>query len=205
MVEEVGGYPIVVMPQVFNPRLLRSGKFFASQLDERTVPPGISVLDLGTGSGIGAIVAARWADTVVAVDINPVAVRCATINALLNHVEDRVTVRYGDLFQPVEGERFDLILFNPPFYRGTPRDLTDVAWRSEDVVSRFACELSQHLTESGTALVILSTDGEEARFLADFRAAGLQVDSVARRDFVNEVFTIYRLTVGARTQHDHPL
>ncbi len=62
-----------------------------------------------------------YARRVVAVDINPAAVRCAQINALLNQLEQRIEVRRGDLFAPVAGERFDLVLFNPPFLRGAPR------------------------------------------------------------------------------------
>ena len=62
---------------------------------------------MGTGSGVGAVFAAQWARRVVAVDINPAAVRCARINALLNHVEDRVDVVEGDLFEPIGGQRFD--------------------------------------------------------------------------------------------------
>jgi methylase of polypeptide subunit release factors len=202
VLEEVAGWPIVVLPEVFNPRLFRSGEFFASQLSQRLVRPGCTVLDLGTGTGIGAIAAARWARSVTAVDINPVAVRCATINTMVNQVDDRVTVLHGDLFEPVPDERFDLILFNPPFYRGTPRSLMDLAWRSEDVVSRFAREVSDHLEANGAALVILSTDGEEERFLEEFSANDLNVQPLVRRDLTNEVFTVYRLT-DRGTEHDH--
>ena len=59
---------------------------------------------------------------VTAVDINPDAVRCARINALQHHLETCIEVRQGDLFEPVQGERFDLVLFNPPFFRGQPRN-----------------------------------------------------------------------------------
>ena len=54
------------------------------------IPPGSIVLDMGTGSGVGAVFAARNAARVVAVDVNPEAVRCARINVLLHHIEDRV-------------------------------------------------------------------------------------------------------------------
>ncbi|HEX3722152.1 MAG TPA: methyltransferase domain-containing protein, partial [Nitrolancea sp.] len=205
VLERVSGYPIVVLPQVFNPRLLRSGEFFAAKLDVELAGSGGSVLDLGTGSGVCAVVSARWACEVVAVDINPEAVRCARVNVMLNRVEDRVEVRQGDLFASVADERFDLVLFNPPYYRGTPRDLIDHAWRSTDVVSRFATELSAHLKSGGSALVILSTDGETDQFLATFGAHGLTVEPVARQDLINEVFTIYRLTDEGQAGHDHPL
>ena len=131
--EHVHGVPLLVTPTVFNPKLLRTGDFLAAQINCTRIPPDAAVLDMGTGSGICAVIAARHARRVVAVDINPAAVRCAKVNALLNHVEHKIDVRYGDLFAPVAGERFDVILFNPPFLRGAPRDDRDRAWRSTDV------------------------------------------------------------------------
>jgi HemK-related putative methylase len=196
VIERVGDAPVVVLPQVFNPTLLFSGDFLARALDERLIPRGAAVLDMGTGSGVGAVFAARWAGRVVAVDINPAAVRCAQINALLHHVEDRVTVHQGDLFAPVRGQRFDVVLFNPPVFRGAPRSPLDYAWRSEDTVERFAAGLPDHLNPGGHALVVLSSNGETPAFLAAFRANGLEVSVVAERDLVSEVLTIYRLRVA---------
>ena len=117
----------------------------------------------------------------------------ARINALLHHVEARVDVRAGDLFAPVRGERFDLVLFNPPYYRGRPRDLFDHAWRAEDVVERFAAGLWNALTPGGQALVVLSSDGDSAAFLAAFRANALAIETVVRRDHGNETLIVYSL------------
>ncbi len=76
--------------------------------------PVDSTLDLGTGSGFQAFMAARHSRRVVAVDKNPRAVQVARFNARLNAL-DHVECREGDLFAPVVGERFDLIVSNPPF------------------------------------------------------------------------------------------
>lgn len=74
---------------------------------------GGAVLDVGTGGGFLALVAARDGGRVVATDINPRAVDMARLNAALNGLE--IDARRGDLFAPVEGERFDRIVSNPPF------------------------------------------------------------------------------------------
>jgi release factor glutamine methyltransferase len=198
VLEHVAGLPLLVLPAVFNPKLLQSGEFLAQCLSGRLVPPGASVLDLGTGTGIGAIAAARWATQVVAVDINPAAVRCARINVLLHRQEGRVAVREGDLFAPVANERFDLVLFNPPYYRGVPRDALDRAWRSTDVVERFAAELAGHLTPGGSAMVVLSTVGERPAFLAAFQQQGLTVTCEATRDLGNETLLLLRLRASLR-------
>jgi release factor glutamine methyltransferase len=146
---------------------------------------------MGTGSGACALFAARRGWRVTAVDLNPEAVRCARINALWNGLEAAVEVRQGDLFAPVAGERFDLVLFNPPFFRGEPRGLLDLAWRGTDVLERFAQGLAAALAPGGRALVLLSTDGDAAGMLRALLASGLAVEVAARRDFGNEVMTLY--------------
>ncbi|MGH2625705.1 MAG: 50S ribosomal protein L11 methyltransferase, partial [Anaerolineales bacterium] len=72
-----------------------------------------SVLDLGCGTGLFAIAAAKLgAREVWATDIDPQAVECARRNAELNQV--KVVVKAGDLFDPVRGRPFDLVITNPP-------------------------------------------------------------------------------------------
>lgn len=191
--ERISGSPFLVMPSVFNPKVPRTGEFLASMLDAKTLSRDFSVLDMGTGSGVCAVFAAKHAARVVAVDINPAAVRCAGINVLLNHVDDKVEVRQGDLFSAVAGEQFDLVLFNPPFLRGTPNDDRDRAWRSSDVAERFSSGLSNVLKPSGFALVLLSTFGDAEHFLEQFYGAGLRISVLAERRFVNETLTIFKL------------
>lgn len=193
--ERVLGIPILVLPTVANPKLLRTGSFFSSIIDSKLLAAGAEVLDLGTGSGVCAIVAARNARRVVAVDINPAAIRCAAINLSMNRLESRVELRQGDLFQPVAGERFDLVLFNPPFIVGTPKDDRDAAWRSSDAAERFAAELENHLKPGGTALLLLSSFGNAgAVFESKLRSHGYQLEVFARRRYINETITILRVT-----------
>ena len=193
VIEHVAGRSIVVLPHVFNPRLFRTGQLLSETLNESLIQPRARVLDMGTGTGIGALLAAQWAPNVDAVDINPEAVRCARINALLHTMEDRIVVYEGDLFEPVHGRRYDVVLFNPPYFRGRPDDGFEMAWRSDDVVERFAAALPDHLTPGGYALVVLSSDGDSATFLAAFRRNDLILDVVTQQNLISEVLTIYRL------------
>jgi release factor glutamine methyltransferase len=187
--------PIVVMPSVANPKALRTGEFFAAQLDARLIRGDAEVLDMGTGSGVCALFAARRARRVVAVDINPIAVRCANVNALLNRLDERIETRQGDLFAPVAGERFDLVLFNPPFLAGVPKDDRDAAWRSGDAAERFATGLADHLKPGGAALLLLSSFGDACvLFESELRIRGFRLDVFARRKFINETITILRAT-----------
>ena len=192
VVEHVAGVPLVVLPDVFNPKLLRSGEFLVQQLSRRELlPAGSRVLDLGSGSGAGGVAAALRGCAVVAVDINPSAVRCTRINALVNQVA--IDARQGDLFAPVATERFDVVLFNPPYYRGVPRDGLDHAWRSPDLPERFAAQLDEHLAAGGHTLLVLSSDGEAEAFLGALDRHRFIRDVVATRDFTNEVMRVYRV------------
>jgi HemK-related putative methylase len=197
-VEWISGLPFMVTPSVFNPKVPRTGQFLASHIDSSLVSEESEVLDMGTGSGVCAVFAANHARRVVAVDINPAAVRCARINALLNDVDHKIEVRHGDLFEPVRGQQFDLILFNPPFVRGAPKDTRDGAWRSSDIAERYAAGLGAHLKPGGTALVLLSTFGDGQVFLKEFHNQGFKIDVFAERRFVNERLTLFRLEPARR-------
>ncbi|QRV02079.1 methyltransferase [Arcanobacterium phocisimile] len=84
--------------------------------------PGQRVLDLGTGCGIHAILAAKAGAVAVATDISTRALEYARFNATLNGVE--IDVREGSLFDPVAGETFDVVVSNPPFVI-TPGEVRD--------------------------------------------------------------------------------
>lgn len=199
IVEHVYGTPILVTPSVFNPKRMRTGEFFVSQLDSSRIGPEAEVLDMGTGSGVCALFAARHARRVVAVDINASAVRCARINALLNHAEATVDVRHGDLFDPLAGERFDLVLFNPPFKTGEARDDRDRAWRANGLGERFAAGLDRHLKPGGAALLLLSTFGDAQIFLEPLRRGGHRISPLAQRQYFGERLTLYGVTAGNTT------
>lgn len=187
--ENVDGTRIIVLPTVFNGVLLRTGAFLATALTEELIPRGGLVLDLGTGSGINAVFAARLGARVIATDTNPEAARCAQVNALIHHLEDRIEARVGDLFDTVQGVKFDAILFNPPYFIGRPRDVADYGWRSLDTFERFLRELPSHLKTGGRALIVLSTDGDINSALNGVN--GLKVHVLRRRDFINETLTVY--------------
>jgi release factor glutamine methyltransferase len=197
VLERIDGVSLVVLPAVLNPVVFRSGAYLARTV--ATSPfaaprPGGSggrALDMGTGSGVGAIFAARRGFRTIGVDLNPEAVRCARANVLLSGLDERIEIRQGDLFAPVSGERFDLVLFNPPFFRGEPQGNFDLAWRATDVFERFAAGLPAALTPGGRALVLLSTDGDAPGMLAALARQGFAVTVAARRHFGSEIMTVY--------------
>lgn len=109
-----------------------------------------STLDLGTGSGILSLWAAEYSDRVVATDLNERAVNCAQFNARLNGIEN-IEVLAGDLFSPVEGERFDLILSNPPFFITPQSDymFCDNPLELDDLCRKLVRQAPAYLNEGG--------------------------------------------------------
>ncbi|MBI2395357.1 MAG: methyltransferase [Deltaproteobacteria bacterium] len=112
------------------------------------------VLDVGCGAGAAALCLARNARVAVGVDINPRAALLARVNAAVNAV-DNVELRVGDLFAPVAGERFDLIVSQPPFV-ARPEGAPDATYmhggaRGDELMVRMLRELPAHL--AGRAFV----------------------------------------------------
>ena len=108
-----------ISEEVFNPGYYYTSKFMAKHIK---VNPEDIVLDMGTGSGIQAITAAHRASRVIAIDINPVAVRFARKNVRANGLESIVSVIEGDLFSPLYQQHiFSVIFFTPPYMDGIPK------------------------------------------------------------------------------------
>ena len=111
-------------------------------------------LDLGTGSGVQALLAQRHSSTVVATDANPRAAAYARLNATLAGVQ--LDVRTGDLLQPVAGELFDLVVSNPPFVIGPSARYTyrDAGQDDDSLCRDLVRFLPGVLVEGGMALLL---------------------------------------------------
>ena len=129
-VVKIAGLRLHVMRGVFDPSMhFTSGVLARFVMSPGAIPLDISVLDLGTGTGVLAIAAAlSGAGKVVACDINPAAIESARRNVEDHRLSDIVSVRQGDMFAPVQGERFDLVLCNPPYFRGEPKSMAERAY-----------------------------------------------------------------------------
>ena len=129
------------------------------------------VLDLGCGTGILALCAARTAVEVVGTDIDPRAVDCSQVNAHLNAIQN-VRFLLGDAYAPLAGATFDLIVSNPPFY---PADrLTQapgpVCVQADDpLLDALIRGLRGHLAPGGRACFVTSSlsDNAHVRDLLD--------------------------------------
>jgi methylase of polypeptide subunit release factors len=119
--------------------------------------PVARALDLGTGCGIQALLAAKHSEQVVATDVNPRALVFAGFNAALNDVS-AIELREGDVFEPVQGERFGLVVANPP-YVISPDALyryRDSGLPGDEISRRVVGGVPAHLEEGGFAHLLVS-------------------------------------------------
>ena len=144
-----GRDPATVMAVGGSTQLLAAASYPQSDVDR--------ILDLGCGSGMLALLMSAACREVVATDINPRALQLARFNAALNGVHN-VEWRLGHLFEPVAGERFDLIVSQPPFLPRAP-GTAQVLYlhggaRGDELVLQLLAQAPSHLTPHGTAIVL---------------------------------------------------
>jgi methyltransferase family protein len=115
-------------------------------------------LDLGTGCGVQALHLAAHSGSVVATDVNERALRLARFNVALNDLRTPVDVRSGSFFEPVRGERFDLIATNPPFVispaTGERLVYRDSGLPGDRVVEHIVRTAPEHLADGGWCQVL---------------------------------------------------
>ena len=114
-----------------------------------------SVLDLGTGPGVLAIVAAGFSAEVTATDLNERCIEFARFNAALNGVEN-IDFRAGDGFAPVQGKQFSRILANPPFFLSPVKTFafSDSPLLLDGFTRKLAAEAAVHLEPNGVFQMI---------------------------------------------------
>jgi release factor glutamine methyltransferase len=196
-VAHAAGFRLVVRPTVFHPRYFLTSEFFAAYIGRLDLS-GKRVVDVGTGSGILALAAARaGAASVVAVDINPNAARTANENAHVNGLGERVTGLCSNLLSALAPRpHFDVIISSPPSFPGEPRDLADRAWHAgpeyRDIVSLFD-QAHDRLAPGGRFYLLLSSDSDVEFLGALIERARFRARMVEQYSIFIETFILYEL------------
>src|ERR1017187_2028457 len=161
MTVSVGQANLVVYPGVMNPRFSHSPDFLMSFWK---IPTGAKVLDMGCGCGVAGINALlAGAGQLVAVDLNPEAIKNTTENLRLNNLTEKGVAKVSDAFSAVTGT-FDVVLFNPPYWGDKPA--TNMLERASfDTPGHgFLCAvmegLREHLTPSGRCFLGFADQGD---------------------------------------------
>jgi len=157
------GSPYWLPPDVVYPGVMENTRHFLAGLPQS---PCEALLDLGTGSGVAALAAARYARHVWGTDIAPRSVHFAEFNRRLNHLGN-ATIVAGDLYEAVRDLTFDRIVTHPPY---VPAPKTELIFRDggedgEQILRRIVEGLPRHLRAGGRFYtLVLGADCEGEAF-----------------------------------------
>jgi ribosomal protein L3 glutamine methyltransferase len=171
----------VIIPRSYLGELMGMENFAGGEGSLLPEPENIgTILDLCTGSGCLAILAAMRFEnaTVDATDLSQDALDVAAINIAAHHLGTQISLFQGNLFAPLKGRRYDLIIANPPYVAEEEVDGFEPEHQAEprmahisgddgfDLVRRILCEAPNHLTETGILICEFGTGREilEAEF-----------------------------------------
>lgn len=159
------------------------------------------VLDLGCGSGIAGLSAVRRCEVtkVTFADLNPIALKCAKVNAERNRLASKCEFKETRLFSAFAGQKFDTIMFNPPYLPTAPDEVTsklDEAWNGgpdgRRIIDPFLERVAGHLRPNGQLLFLSSSLTNTPKTVKVLRDNGFTVDKVGEKRFFFETLTVIR-------------
>jgi release factor glutamine methyltransferase len=187
------GIVIYTHPEVYEPA--EDTFLLAENLD---IQRKDEVLEIGTGTGLITVYTAQRTKKVVATDINEHALKCTLKNTITNRTYN-IELRKGHLFEPVEGETFDLILFNTP-YLPTSEDeklneelnaAFDGGIEGRDTIDAFIEQVKDYLNDGGRVQLVQSSLSDNEKTLTKLDELGFEAEITAsEKCFFEEIVVI---------------
>jgi release factor glutamine methyltransferase len=199
-VSEVCELEFVINEGVFPPRFFEGSSVFCSLFPFRE---GDQFLDLGTGCGVMAVLAALYgASRVTAVDINPAAVDNARENARLHRVDQVVDVYVSDVFSAVDPRcQFDTIYWNLPWiFVEAGYEFGSLLDPGYEALRIFLKDARKFMKASGRILLGFSDMGDVQLFETLVREYGFCIVSTRRRRSLSNEFEFILYELSARSK-----
>ncbi|MFZ3077786.1 MAG: HemK2/MTQ2 family protein methyltransferase [Candidatus Aenigmatarchaeota archaeon] len=168
-----------ILESVYEPR--EDSLLLAAELEKiLEIKDTKSVLEIGCGSGLLSIIAAKRGCAVLAADVNPAAVECAKRNAELNNV--KIKAAQSNLFEKIKG-KFGLIIFNPPYLpeEQTEDSRTWAGGKNMEVVTEFIKNAKRHLNDDGRILIVISSLSNPENILKELSDGGFVAKIIAEQ------------------------
>ena len=191
-----GNIRLEIQPQVFHP-----GFFFSTRVLLRyisTLPlQGQRFLELGAGSGLISIQAAKKGATVTATDINPIAIECLHRNCDQNSVKPEIIL--SNLFVDIPEQSFDIIAINPPYYKKQPQTMADHAWycgENGEYFEQLFAKLGRYIHKNSIVLMVLSEECDINMISVIASGYNFYMQKKLRKKSVWEYLYIYQIISG---------
>lgn len=182
-----------IPPQVFHPGFFTSTQLLLQYVNGFPLQ-GKSLLELGAGSGLIAIRAAKQGAVVTATDINPVAIKYLHSNSVQNNVH--LEIIRSDLFVTISKNSFDIIAINPPYYKKQPVTLQDFAWfcgENGQYFSGLFNQLADYIHDK-TEIIMVLCDGCDIEMIETAAAGnGFELRLVLTKQNMLEKNFIYKI------------
>ncbi|MCD6474482.1 MAG: methyltransferase [Thermoplasmata archaeon] len=187
----IEGNNYFVSENVFNPKYFYTSELMLANMQ---IKDGSIVLDMGTGSGVLAIEAAKKASVVFAADISKEAIKIARKNAELNGINN-IKFLQSDLFSSLPHIKFDVILFNPPYLDLKPKSIFDCAICDYEkrTIKRFLKEAKDYLKENGHIEIAYSSIADPYVVMEYAKSIGWKVEKIAEKKIFGEKLYVFRL------------
>jgi release factor glutamine methyltransferase len=187
------GIKLIIPPEVFHPGFFFSTKLLLRYINQFFLQQK-TFLELGAGSGLIAIYAAKKNAIVTATDINPVAIEYLKKNSDVNNVS--ITIIHSNLFKNIQTQQFDFIAINPPYYKKQPSNYKEYAWycgENGEYFHDLFCSLTNYVHVTSVIVMILC-EGCDMEMIHDAAAKnGFSLNCVYKRqnlfekDFIFEI------------------
>jgi release factor glutamine methyltransferase len=177
---QYNGIVIKTHPDVYKPS--KDTFLLADNLD---ITRRDEILEIGTGTGLIAVYSAQRSKRVVATDIDEEAIKCALQNVIANRTYN-VELKNGNLFEPVQNEKYDLILFNT--YNADANDKKNQSEdysKSREIIDKFILELNDYLNEGGRFQIVQSSDCDIEKTISKLEESGFVVEIKAREKILS--------------------
>ena len=191
-----GNIRLEIPPQVFHPGFFFSTKFLLRYISALSLQ-GQRFLELGAGSGLISIHAAKKGARVTATDINPVAIECLRRNCDQNKVKAEIIL--SDLFINISEQSFDLVAINPPYYKKQPQTMADHAWycgENGEYFEQLFAKLQKYIHKKSIVLMVLSEDCDINTIGESASRHNFSMQKKVTRKSVWEYLFIYQITPG---------
>jgi release factor glutamine methyltransferase len=182
-----------IPPQVFHPGFFTSTQLLLQYINRLPVQ-GKNLLELGAGSGLIAIHAAKKGSVVTATDINPAAIEYMKRNSMQNKV--KLEIMQSDLFADIPNQSFDIIAINPPYYKKQPVTLQDYAWycgENGEYFSGLFSQLTGYIHDK-TEIIMVLCDGCDIKMIETAAARnGFKLQLMLTKQNMLEKNFIYKI------------